>query len=172
MTVSTAIEISLRLFRGDRIKGIDPMVPLMPSMALHAEKWLSNIQQGIVGGTMRAVTVSAVFGHISMFINERALHFHVTAGAGRFDRSLAQHPLGAAAVGFVAVGTVHFVFIDQMMRRLGKLTADRLVAGVTGFGHVMSGQFLIDPQMELMAVEAADLITVMGTTAPHRQIRR
>ena len=66
----------------------------MTCMTLHAEKRLGDLKHGFVRGSVRAVTVSALFSDIGMFIDERPLVLHMTSCAQVFGR----HTLEVATV--------------------------------------------------------------------------
>lgn len=143
----------------------------MSGMTLHAQEGLSRRQQLIVRGPVRVVAIGTVFGHIGMLIDERSLILHVATGAHRLDRLLFKEPFLGGTVRFVAIDTGHLLLWNRVMRKLGKLHPDALMAVITEFGHLLPTNLLLRPLMKLVAVEATDIAVGMGARVPVMEVR-
>jgi len=116
------------------------------------------------------MTVGAVLGDVSMFVNERPLVLHMATSAER----LGGYTLEIIAVGrvvwIVAVGADHFVLRDRMMGELGELHLDLGVAAGTELFLIMSADFLLWPFVQFVAIEAADIVQRMRAGIPAGQV--
>lgn len=115
---------------------------------------------------MRLVTVGAVLGHIGMFKNKGSLIFHMATGAHRLGRRPLDERLLNCSVRFVAVNTGHLVLGDGMVRELGELHANLLMASITELGHLLPAHFLLGSLMQAMAVETTDIAVGMSAGMP------
>jgi len=120
---------------------------------------------------VRAVTVGAVLGYISVLVDERPLVLHVTASAYRLDL----HPLEVGGVRrvmrIVAVSAGHLVLRHRMVGELGKFHLDRQVAGNTDIILLGAPEFLLRALVEFVAGEAADFALCVDAAIPVGQVR-
>lgn len=80
MTVCAPVVESL--LHGRVVQGpLGRPTPLMPSVALHTEEGLGDLQKRVIGGTVWPMAISALFSDIGVLVYKRALVFHVTTGA-------------------------------------------------------------------------------------------
>jgi len=110
-------------------------------VALEAQKRLPGVEELAVDRTMRAVAVEAIFGHIRMFVKERASFVGMALDTGFLDAVLEQTVVGESSMGIVAVNTEYPALLEGMMARHGKLSLDGLMAGKTKTAGVTRGYF-------------------------------
>lgn len=131
---------------------------MVTSMTLHAQERLRNFEQLVVRRAVGAVAIRAVFGYISMFINEWPLVFHVATGASCLDRYAFDTIRVGRVMRVMAVGTSHFMLRHRMVRELRKIHFNFQVAAFTQLLLVVTADFLLWPNVQFVTVEAADVI--------------
>lgn len=135
-------------------------------VALQTEERHGSIQQRRAHRTMGGMTVGAVLGDITMFEDERPLFLHMAAGTGLFGRTPFEQLLLGRSVGVMAVDAGHLLLLQGMMGHQRILGLHLGMAGVAEFGYLVATDLLPGPPMELVTVEAADVVQGMGTGIP------
>ena len=110
---------------------------------------------------MWAMAVRTVFRDIGMFVNERPLVLHVATSAEGFGGDALDVLLVGREMWIVTVGTDHLVFWDRVMGELGELHFDLRVAAGTELFLLVTSDFLLRADVQLMAVKAAYIIQCM-----------
>ena len=145
---------------------------MMSGVALQAQERLADGQQLVVRRAVRPVAVAAVLGDIGVFVDERSLVFHMTAGADR----LGVHPFeverAGRIVGIVAIGAGHLVFRHRVMGELAEFHLGGEVTGLAQLLLLMTAGLLLRPHVQFMAGEAADVVHGVDVAVPVGEIRR
>lgn len=104
------------------------------------------------------MAVGAFFGDVGMFVNEWPLVFHVASGT----KSLGSDAFETASIHgkmrIVAVGAGHLVFRNRVMGELGKFGLNLLMTAGTEHFLFMTADFLLWPLMQLVAIQATDIV--------------
>ncbi len=118
------------------------------------------------------MTVGTFFGDIGMFINERALIFHMTTCTQGFACD-ALEVLGVGGiVRVMAVGASHLVLGNRVMRKLGKFHFDLYVATGTEVFLVKTTNFLLGALMQFVTIKTTDIVKRVHAGIPVGQVWR
>jgi len=120
---------------------------------------------------MRAVTIAAIFGNITMFVCKGAAFLHVAARAHIARGNTLEHAGLARSMGIVAIETAHLAFPDRMMGKQVELGPDIRMAAIAELGHFVSADLLLRSLMELVARETTQIIECMNAGGPVCQDR-
>lgn len=138
----------------------------MTCVTLEAEKRLGSLEEIVVHRAVGGMAVGAIFHYVAVLENERPLLFHVAPCAGFLLGQANEHLLLATAVRIMTVGTCHLFLNDRMVGKKSVLYLYLRVAGIAELRHFVAAHFLLRPLVELVAVEAANVIERMGTGVP------
>lgn len=138
----------------------------MTCVTLEAEKRLGGLQEIVAHRTVRSMAIRAVFHDIAVLEHERPLLFHVAPCAGFLLGQAKEHLLLATAVRIMTVGTCHLFLNDRVVGEKSVLYLYLRVAAIAELRHFVAAHFLLRPLVELVAVEAANVIERMGTGVP------
>ncbi len=116
------------------------------------------------------MAVRAFFSDIGMLVNEWTLVLHMTTGAKGFCGDALNVALVGRKMWVVAVGAGHFMFRNRVMRELGELHLGLCVATGTELFLFVPTDFLLRSFVQLVAVEAADIIQCMHAGIPAGQV--
>ena len=119
---------------------------------------------------MVRVAGKAILCKIGVFIDERALLVHVTAGTHFFDGNALEILILPRAVRLVAIDAGHFLFAHGVPGKLGKLHACIDMTGITHLIHLMPAHLLLRSLMQFVAVKATDVTAGVDAAIPVVQI--
>lgn len=146
------------------------LVEAVALMALEAEEGLTEIEQFAVDRAVGAVAVEAVLGHIRMSVEERPAFVRMALDAGFPDAVLKQAAFRISSVRIVAVYAKYPAFLEGMMARQGKLRLGGLMAGETKVAGGHGRDFQVRTGVDIMAVEAGDLVEGVEPGVPVMQV--
>ena len=117
------------------------------------------------------MAIGTVFGDVGVFVDERPLVFHVTAGADCFDLHALKIGGVRRVVWVVAIGAGHLVFWHRMMGGLAEFHLNRNVTGNACIILLQTAKFLLWPCVKFVAVETTHLVESMDAAVPVDEIR-
>lgn len=135
-------------------------------MTLETEKRHGRIEKMAVDRAVGHMTVGAVLGNVGMFESEWPLFFHVTAGTGFLGRIAPQELVLGRTVGIVTVNAGHFLLPDRMVGDETVLGLHLGVTAVAEFSHLFPTYLLLRALVELVTIEATDVIKRMRARIP------
>jgi hypothetical protein len=130
------------------------------------QHWSSHGKHARVIGTVRIVTIAAIFGDRRMLPKIRATFFRMTIEAGVVQGLLHKLQIIGCAMIAMTAAAIHLALTYWVRVRLQRLRSLLLMALETDFGLRRGHQNRILSRMARMAICAGDFVDVMIVAVP------